>query len=300
LFHFCENVDLRVVNKQVIESLIKAGAMDKLGGSRAQMMAGLEKALQIGSESQADAQMGQMSFFAGSGAESDFDKDYEKLPNVPAWPELQMLTYEKQVLGFYVTSNPLSKHAETISLYSTTDSSRLADCAEGQEVVMGGMVAKIRYRVTKNGRNAGAKMAVFVLEDLQGSAEVVIFPDAFEKNSALLVVDKIVFVRGRVDCRRQVPNIVAEELIELEAASEKIGAKVNIKLDVKEINKERIARIKTICNTHKGRSPVYVTVTTTKGKVSAMASRNFNVRPSAEFCRQMEQVVGVDNFELTK
>ncbi len=300
LFHFCENVDLRVVNKQVIESLIKAGALDKLGGSRAQMMAGLEKALLIGSETQADAHMGQMSFFAGPGGEQDFDKDHERLPNVPAWPEMQMLTYEKQVLGFYVTSNPLSKHAETISFYSTTDSSRLIDCSEGQDIVMGGMVAKIRYSVTKNGRNAGSKMAVFVLEDLQGTAEVVLFPDALEKNSGLLAVDKIIFVRGRVDCRRQVPNIIAEELIELEAASEKIGAKVNIKLDAKEITKEKVARIKTICSTHKGRSPVYVTVTTTKGKVSAVASRNYNVRPNAEFCRQMEQLVGPDNFELSK
>ncbi len=300
LFHFCENVDLRVVNKQVIESLIKAGALDKLGGSRAQMMAGLEKALLIGSETQADVQKGQMTFFAGPGGEEDFDKDQERLPNVPAWPEMQMLTYEKQVLGFYITSNPLSKHAETISFYSTVDSSRLADCSEGQEVVMGGMVAKIRYSVTKNGRNAGSKMAVFVLEDLQGSGEVVLFPEALERNSKLLAVDKIVFVRGRVDCRRQVPNIIAEELIELDAASEKIGAKVKIKLDAKDISKEKVARIKTICSTHKGRSPVYVTVTTTKGRVSAVASRNFNVRPNAEFCRQMEQLVGPGNFELTK
>jgi DNA polymerase-3 subunit alpha len=161
-------------------------------------------------------------------------------------------------------------------------------------------VAKIRYRITKNGRNAGSKMAVFVLEDLQGSAEVVLFPEALERNGKLLALDEIVFVRGRVDCRRQVPNIIAEELIELDEASEKIGAKVKIKLDATEVSKEKIARIKSICSTHKGRSPVYVTVTTTKGKVSAVASRNYNVQPNAEFCRQMEQVVGADNFELTK
>jgi len=122
LFHFCENVDLRAANKQVIEALIKAGAFDRLGGNRAQMMAGLENAMQIGATLQADKQNGQMSFL-GQIQDNDYSRDAERLPNAPPWPEMQMLAYEKQVLGFYVTSNPLSHHAETISLYSTLDTS---------------------------------------------------------------------------------------------------------------------------------------------------------------------------------
>ena len=126
LFHFCENVDLRAVNKQVIEALIKGGAFDRLGGNRNQMMMGLERAMQIGSSLQSDKVSGQMNFFGQIADEKQYAEDHKQLPEVPPWPELQMLAFEKQVLGFYVTSNPLSQHAEMINDYSTTNTARLA------------------------------------------------------------------------------------------------------------------------------------------------------------------------------
>jgi len=300
LYHFCERVDLRAVNKQVIEALIKAGAFDKLGGSRSQMMAGQEKAMQMGAQAQADAASGQMTFFAGEQSEQSLEKDHLRLPNVPAWPETQMLAYEKQVLGFYVTSNPLSKHADTISIYSTVNSSNLDRYGQGNELVIGGMVAKIRYNITKNGRNAGAKMAVFVLEDLQGTVEVVMFPDTLAEYGSKLAVDKILFVRGKADFKREAPNIIASELIALEEVDEKIAAKVRLNLAETEVTKAKVATIKSICSRHKGKSSVYVIVRTDKGIVSTMAGNGLKVRPSVDFCREMEEVVGVENFELTR
>jgi DNA polymerase-3 subunit alpha len=300
LFDFCENVDLHAVNKQVVESLIKAGAFDRLGGHRAQMTAALEKAMQVGQSAQADKLNGQMNFFSDFATVQDEGKDHQHLPNVPPWPEMMMLSYEKDVLGFYVTSNPLSKHAEEIAVYSTTDTSELAT-KEQQEVVIGGMVAKVRYSVTKSGRNAGAKMAVFVLEDLQGNVEVVLFPETLSQYGHLLAVDKILFVRGKVDCRRELPNIIASELISLEEASEKLAAKVKITLRAAEINEQKIAHIRSICTVHKGKSPVYVTVVTGKGmRVSAVADRSLTVRPDVEFCKKMEQLVGAGNLELSR
>ena len=300
LFHFCENVDLRAANKQVMEALIKAGAFDKLGGSRAQMMAGLEMGMQIGSSSQADRKSGQMGLF-GAGQKEELEKDHEKLPNVPAWSEMQMLTFEKEVLGIYVTSNRLSKHADKISVYSNVNCSELADGSERREVVIGGMVVKARHIVTKNGRNAGAKMAVFTLEDLQGSCEVVMWPETFAMFGHLLEVDRILFVRGKADYTRELPQIIGEELILLDDASEKLAANVRIRLNEMEITKSKIANIKTICQKHKGKSRVYVTVTTTKGlKVSTAAGRTLSVNPDVEFCKEIEQLVGVKNFELSR
>jgi DNA polymerase-3 subunit alpha len=300
LFHFCENVDLRAANKQVIESRIKAGAFDRLGGNRAQMTAGLEKAMQIGAGLQADRQNGQMNFFGRITEESDYSKDYQQLPDVAPWPEPQMLAYEKQVLGFYVTSNPLSHHAETINLYSTLNSSQLADARQDQPVTIGGMVTKKRYHITQRGRNAGAKMAVFILEDLQGSAEVVLFPDTLNKFAGLLVEDTIVFVQGKLDYRRERPNIIAAELIALDDATEKLAAKVKISLDAKEVTKEKVATIKSICRHHKGRSPVYVAVRTDKGSVLAKADSDLSVNPDLDFCRKIRHLVGPENFQLTR
>jgi len=299
LFHFCENVDLRAANKQVLESLIKAGAFDRLGGNRAQMAAGLEIAMENGASLQADKIKGQMSFFQQAG-QTDYSKDHQRLPEVAPWPEPQMLTYEKQVLGFYVTSNPLSHHAETISIFSTHNSSQLAEAPQDRQIVIGGMIAKIRYNLTKTGRNAGSKMAVFVLEDLQGQVDVVMFPDVLNDFNDILVADTIVFVKGKLDHRRERPNILASELIALEQVREKLAAKVQIKLDAKDVTKEKVAMIKSICQHHRGKSPVYVAVRTDKGRVSTAADKGLSVNPDLDFCRKMRQLVGEENFQLAR
>jgi len=299
LFHFCENVDLRAVNKQVIEALIKAGAFDRLGGNRAQMAAGLEKAMQIGSQLQSDKHTGQLNFF-GALAETDYSQDHKQLPDVPPWPEPQMLAYEKSVLGFYVTSNPLSHFAEQISLYSTTNCSLLAEFMQDKNVVMGGMITKVRTHITQRGRNAGSKMAVFVLEDLQGEVEVVLFSEVLNRFAALLLPDQLIFVRGTVDCRRGKPNIIAQELITLEEVGERLAGKVSIRLHAGDVTEEKVAMIKSLCLRHRGKSAVYVAVNTDKGSVCAVADRALSVRPDTDFCRKMKQLVGKDNFQLTK
>jgi DNA polymerase-3 subunit alpha len=263
------------------------------------MMAGLEKAMQIGSQLQADRQNGQMNFFGQMGGTDDYSQDHKSLPNVAPWPEPQMLAFEKQVLGFYVTSNPLSHYAETISIYSTVNSSQLTDTGQDRQVVIGGMITKIRTHITQRGRNAGSKMAVFVLEDLQGHAEVVMFPDVLSSFAHLLVPDTVVFVRGKVDYRRERPNILAAELLTLDEGSEKLAGKVRIRLDAQEITKERVAVIKSLCQSHRGKSPVYVAIRTNKGNVYATADRNLSVNPDADFCRKMRQLVGNQNFQLT-
>ncbi len=300
LFHFCENIDLRAVNKQVAEALIKAGAFDKLGGSRSQMMAGLEKAMQNGAGMQADKQNGQLNFFGQDDEASDYSDDHERLPKVAPWPESQMLAYEKQVLGFYVTSNPLSHCAETINIYSSGNTSNLQACHQDRQVVVGGMITKIRQMVTRRGRNAGAKMAVFVLEDLQGQVEVVMFPGVLKSFADLLTEDRVIFVKGKVDCKREKPNIFAEELIPLEEVTEKLAAVVQINLDAKDVTKERIAAIKEICLHHKGKSPVYVAVKTESAKVHTRADKTLAVNPNVDFCKRMKQLVGEDNFQLAK
>jgi DNA polymerase-3 subunit alpha len=300
LFHFCENVDPRAANKQVVEALIKAGAFDRLGGNRAQMIASLEKAMQIGAGAQADKLKGQMSFFGQVTQEPDYTHDAQRLPKINPWPEAMMLNYEKEVLGFYVTSNPLSKFAETINFYSTVNTSGLEEVGQDRTIVIGGIIAKKRYHITQKGRNAGAKMAVFVLEDLQGQVEVVLFPDALNKYADYLDEDKIVFVKGRVDFRREKPNILAEEIVGLDEATEKLAAKVRIRLDAKDITKEKVAEIKSICQSHRGKSPVYIAVRTDKGRVYAAADRALAVNPDVDFCRKMQQLIGEENLQLTK
>jgi len=218
---------------------------------------------------------------------------------VAPWPEMQMLTYEKDVLGFYVTKNPLSRHADTLAAYSTANTKQLGDIKEGREVVVGGMVTKIRRIVTRKGPKAGSKMAVFTLEDLQGDCEVVMFPRVLSEYGQMLEVDNILFVRGRVDCRREVPNIICEELITIDEVFDKLAAKVWVYLAAEDVTAEKVSRIRSICTTHRGKSPVGVTVKTTAGfRVWAVADKKLRVRPDVKFRRELEAVVGAGNVRF--
>jgi DNA polymerase-3 subunit alpha len=298
LFHFCENVDLRAANKQVLEALIKAGAFDRVGGNRHQMMAGLQQAMDNGASLQVDRANGQMSFF-GQAAQPDYSQDQNRLPHVAPWPEPQMLAYEKEVLGFYVTSNPLSHHAEVINIYSTHNSSQLTEATQEREVVIGGMITRVRYNLTKTGRTAGAKMAVFTLEDLQGQVEVVTFPEVLNRYADLVKDDAVIFVKGKLDFRRERPNVLASELIPIEQIREKVAAKVRIRLNAPDVTEKKVAEIKSICQHHKGKSPVLVAIRTEKGMVRAAADKALSVNPDPDFCRKMKQLLGEENFQLT-
>jgi len=299
LFHFCENVDLRAANKQVIEALIKAGAFDRLGGNRAQMMAGLEAAMEHGSDTQTDKLNGQMRFF-GQNVSPDYSQDSNRLPFADPWPEQMMLMYEKEVLGFYVTSNPLSHCAETINIFSNINTARIAETTQEREVVIGGLITKIRFNMTKSGKNPGSRMAVFTLIDLQGQVDVVLFPNTLNQFAQILAADAIVFVKGRLDFRREKPNVIASELIALAEATDKLAGKVRINLDAGDITKEKVAEIKSICRQHRGKSSVYVAIRTDKGKVYAAADRGLTVNPDPEFCRKIRLLLGHENLQLTR
>ncbi|MHC4259493.1 MAG: OB-fold nucleic acid binding domain-containing protein, partial [Planctomycetota bacterium] len=231
---------------------------------------------------------------------TDYAQDHQSLPNVAPWPEQQMLVFEKQVLGFYVTSNPLSHCAEEINIFSTANTLQLAGLGQDSQVVIGGMIAKIRTHITQKGRNAGSKMAVFVLEDLQSHVEVVMFPDVLNSYTHVLVADTVVFVKGKVDHRRGKPNIIAAELIVLDEVREKLAGKVRIALKADDVSEQKVARIKSICQSHRGKSPVYVAIRTDKGKVHAAADKSLAVTPDLDFCRKMRQLVGDENFQLTR
>ncbi len=300
LYHFCENVDLRAANKQVMEALIKAGAFDWLGGNRNQMMQGLEGAMHNGAALQADKQKGQMNFFGQMAGGDEYANDADRLPDVPPWPEPQMLAFEKAVLGFYVTSNPLSQHAELVNIYSTTNTVRLGAVRQDAEVVMGGMIGKMRFNVIKNGRQAGKKMAVFTLEDLQGAVDVVVFPGELEKYRDKIAPDKVVFVKAKADQTRERPQLLTDEIISMEEATEKLAARVAIKFDSRAVTAERVQEIKTLCEHHRGRSTIFVAIHSDKGKVYANADQKLRVNPTVDFCKKMKQLVGEENMVLTK
>ncbi|AQQ69913.1 DNA polymerase III subunit alpha [Limihaloglobus sulfuriphilus] len=299
LFHFCENVDLRSLNKQVIEALIKAGAFDRLGGSRAQHMAAVENAIKFGQDSQADAKSGQMSLFGDMEDAASLGKsDAASLPDVPAWPEMQMLRYEKDVLGMFVTSNPLSKHADTITAYSTAHTDELSSLGSDADVVIGGIITQIRYRIVQKGSRAGSKWAIVHIEDFNGETEAKLFTEVLSRYGHLLEEDKVVFIQGKIDHFREKPCISCEKVIDLSCVDKELSTTIRLRFRSEDIKPDLVSNIKALCRLHPGKSPVYAVVQS--GDMLVQLDLGCRVAPLVEFRDQLRQIVGDTGFELAR
>ncbi|MFH1926489.1 MAG: OB-fold nucleic acid binding domain-containing protein [Chloroflexota bacterium] len=188
LHDLCERVDLRRVNRRVLESLVKCGAFDSSGAHRTLLMAVLDKALEHGQKVRRDKETGQDSLFGQA------DTPTPELPDVPPWGEADRLRYEKEAIGFYITGHPLSNHQDDIKRLGTLDTVALKAASDGMSVTIVGVAAKVKQKVIKK----GDRMAFVDLEDLKGTVEVICFSDCFAKAEEFLSRDEPLLVRGTV------------------------------------------------------------------------------------------------------
>jgi DNA polymerase-3 subunit alpha len=283
-------VDLATVNRGVLEALINAGAFDSTGAMRKALMTALDTALQVGAEVQRDRQIGQMNMFGG----------FDKAP-VPAarkigteeWNESELLAHEKAVLGFYVTKHPLASHTERLRRFATADCAELAGLPDGTEVVLGGMISRVRTAVTKAGRNAGSKMAVLAFEDLTGTVEAVMFSEEFDRYHGSIGPDKIVFLRGRVDRRREEPSLRVSQAITLEDAPAQLAEAVVVTVSATELETGILERLRGICQIHRGDRPLYLHVQSPGHMVTVIrCPAETAVRPGTAFVQAVEELLG--------
>jgi DNA polymerase-3 subunit alpha len=203
LADFCSRVDLRLVNKRVMESLVKVGAMSRFGHA-AQLLAALDDAMAAGQAVQRDRTSGQTSLFDIAASPEDLERP---LPAVPEALSRERLRWEKELLGLYLSEHPLGALAEQIAQYVTAYSGDLKDeSLDGQRVVMGGIVTGIRTVTTRNKET----MAVATFEDLQGTLEVVVFPRMYATNGGTFAEGAILLVAGRVDHRGEEVSLLAD------------------------------------------------------------------------------------------
>ena len=179
LDHFFEALDLRRINKKVIESLIKAGALDGFGYHRRQIFEGFEKFVGAAETRRQDQEVGQSSLFSLNG-EQEMEK--ATLQECEPWKRMEKLVYEKEVLGFFLSDHPLKGYKDSCRLWSNANVSDLIRCKNGKKVTLVGMISKIREIVTKK----GSRMAFFQFEDLTGTVEVVVFPEVYTNFETLL------------------------------------------------------------------------------------------------------------------
>ena len=295
LHALCESIDLRLVNKRVLESLVKAGAFDGLGSApkltppalRARLFEAVDRALEHGTRSQRDRDRGQSQLFGDPEGNGDFGGI--RLPEAAPWSESQQLAYEKEALGLYLSGHPLDRFADELRRVGAITSIELAG-AEG-EVLVGGIVSACRPLKTRRGN----RMAVFTLDDPLGGVEVVVFPEPFEKYASLVENDTMVIVRGKLERDDETRRILASELLPIRALQETLVRQFDVRLKAPPHDRETFERLAELFARHRGDRPVSVELEV-QGKGRPMRVRadlaQVRVKPSAGLIEEVERICG--------
>jgi len=286
---FCCRVDLRRVNRRVLESLIKAGAFDSLNLKRSQFFAILDQSLEQGQAVQRDRLSGQISLFAVMSNEDEQQHTKIEIPSIPDWTDQEKLTFEKETVGFYLTGHPLDDYREDILAVTDTNLSEKKQWVEGQSLRVGGLIRDIKNRRTKK----GDPMAVIVMEDIAGTVEVVIFPELYAKCAAILHNDTPVIIEGLVKKDERGDNIIANGVDTLEAAREKYTAGARIMLQSDHINRQNLEALKKVFYRHHGSCPVSLTLHFAgRGEVDLEIPQDITIKPCKEFTAEVNRTMG--------
>jgi DNA polymerase-3 subunit alpha len=303
MFDVCERVDLRVVQRATLEALVKCGAFSCVSEKRAPLMHALDRAFEMGLQSQQDKRAGQMNFFGAADSPlAASQSPPPPLPDVPEFPSADLLKFEKEYLGFYITSHPLTEHQATIERYTTATTKDCMTLSEGVEVVLGGMINRVKKSVTKTGRSAGQAMAMITIEDLEGQIDGVLFADALadvnKKYPGAVELESIAFLRGRIDRRRETPSIIVSDVIPVSESISKLTTGVALKLDQTRHAPDLIPHLQPIFKRNAGNVRVYLQVATQAQKVVLQLGKDYCVRPAKALVDDLEQVLGSGAVQL--
>ena len=253
LLQFCENVDLRLLNKRVIESLIKAGAFDSLGARRSQYLALLDRVMDLGQIRQRDITSGQHGLFMADASLAAAPA--LELPDVPDWTDSERHAAEKEVLGYYVTGHPLEQYKAQLSAITRHDSSSLEDLAHDSPVTLAGILTSLRVRPSKKGDLWASGM----LEDDRGLVELLVFPQAYQQLQKILKRDAVLLIKGRVRHEEnQRTRVVVSEARSLDAAVNGMTPRLRIRVNLAEAGANLAGDLVEFLAAHPGESPVFL------------------------------------------
>ncbi|QOV89034.1 DNA polymerase III subunit alpha [Humisphaera borealis] len=302
LYDVCDRVDLRAVTKSTLEALIKCGAFNAMG-KRAALLQAMDAAVESGQRSQADKRSGQMSMFGAAETSSAAALPHPSLPDVDELPQPELLKFEKELLGFYITSHPLTEHQSALEHYSTASTRDALQMSEGTEVMIGGMINRVKKVLTKNGRSAGMPMAIITMEDLEGQIDGTMFAETYAEVIAkypnAVANESIVFVRGKIDRKRETPSLLINEVLPISEATARLTTTVAIKLDSMRHTTDLAEKIETILRKHKGNCEVYLQVATSpQQRVIMRLDRERFVKPSGDLIADLELQLGGDSVMM--
>jgi DNA polymerase-3 subunit alpha len=292
---FCRRVDLHKLNKRMMEGLIKAGAFDSMGGRRSQFMAVLDQAMEEGAAIHKERAMGQTSIFGDEGGGVTQTLDEPALPDVPEWSQGELLKYERELTGFYISAHPLARYEAAIRLFATTTTEQLGDVPDGREVKLCGIITAVKTMLTKK----GDRMAYVTLEDLHGMVEVIAFPDVYRDSADLIMPERVVRLTGTVDRGEKGTKLRGSKIEPLAELQNKNISKVTIRLADQPGMSTRLPVLRQVFQKHPGSSSVSLIMSLSPTLEAHTAPLpDVKITPSEHFVADIEEVLGKGTITL--
>jgi len=291
LYEFCEEVDLRLLNKRVLESLIKSGAMDSLG-RRAQLMQALDKAMDRAQKTQRDAESGQHGLF-GVFADEATQPANDALPNTPDWDEHTRLSAEKEILGFFITGHPLEKYKDKLSDLNAKTVEEIAamknSTAKEEVITTAGIITGVRVLKSKR----GDFYAQAALEDMTGKIDMIVFPEAYKRLQDKVKLEVPVLVRAGVRVEEGAnPKITAAEIVPLDEAKVPLPKALRVRIPLDGATDGTVDALHNLFNERKGEARVLFDVERPGDFMVVMEAEGYNVMPDRSFIGRVEELCG--------
>ncbi len=297
IYEFCENVDLRLLNKRVLESLIKSGAMDSLG-RRAQLMTVLDRAMERAQKTQRDVESGQHGLF-GIFQEEETEAHNDKLPNIPDWDEHTRLSAEKEILGFFISGHPLEKFKDKLADLQALSIAELSamtkSTGKDETLATAGIIANVRVLKSKRGEF----YAQATLEDMSGSIDMIVFPEAFKRLGDKVKLEVPVLVRAGVRIEEGAnPKLIASEIMPLEDAKVPLPRAIRIHVPLETSGESTVDDLHTLFRERRGEARVLFDVERVGDFMVVMEAEGYNVLPDRNFIARVEQICGRGSVRL--
>jgi DNA polymerase-3 subunit alpha len=292
LADMCQRVDGRTVTRKILEGLIKSGACDCFGQTRATLFAQIDRTLARAASIISDRQRGQSSLFGA--IEEKSEPMPEAASNLPEWPQHELLANEKELLGFYVTGHPLTPYAPILEKYALANTSTLAALANRSLTRIGGLIAAVQNGFSKK---SGKPYAMVTLEDLEGTVQILCMNENYDKYHPLLIPNKAILVIGEVNTGEDRPKIFPQEIMPLEDAPRKYTKQVYLKLQLAHLQMEQIESVRELIAAHPGRCPLFLCFARPTGeKIYVETHEKFFVAPSRELQHAANELFGEETY----
>jgi len=292
LSELCERVDTRAVSRKVLEALVKSGAGDCLGETRATLFAQIDRVIARAAGIVSDRQRGQSSLFDVMGEkEAPMPASVSQLAE---WPAHEKLAAEKELLGFYVTGHPLTPFASLLEKYALATTATLPQLANRSVTRIGGLLAAVQTGVSKK---SGKPYAMLTLEDLAGSVQILCMNENYDKYRDLFVPNRAVLVVGEVNTGEDKPKIFPQEIMPLEDAPRRYTRQVHFRLQTARLTPELIESAHRLAVAHAGKCPLFLCLIRPAGeKIFIETNERLGVAPSRELQAAVEAVFGPESY----